>query len=346
VDLENQKTKAAEADARIQPQMPLLRPPEFRRAADEPVLNIPIVPAEPKKGKPRKHKNAKQPPEFKWVKTQISRQVRAVHGQQHEDGEEELWLYVPEHKSDKSNHKRKGWWLSAQPGQEGHYYIGELEHIQKGKKDHITDVACFEDFPFTRAVQVDPTSEQELAKSVRCVTSRPLTNKELASTRDSKENHNSDDSHDDDDDEGDDDNEGDDDDDDNDYEDEDDDADDDDDNDHVHNQDDAYGNKDDADCPYPKRALPNTRRNTRPPEKLTKPPARPLRRSSRRDDDDNDNDDDKHIDNDADDNNGDTDCTHPLRALPNASAGNKRRPEKLPHPPTKLLRRSSRSSIN
>jgi hypothetical protein len=57
--------------------------------------------------------------------TQTHRQVRAVHGKS-AVGSKELWLYVPEHMADKSNAKRKGWWLYAEPDKSGHYYIGPL----------------------------------------------------------------------------------------------------------------------------------------------------------------------------------------------------------------------------
>lgn len=116
------------------------------------------------------------------VTSQVSRQVRAVHGTQ-EGNKPELWLYIPEHLGDKDKSRRKGWWLHAQPEMKGHYYIGQLEVVQRYKaKNMVKDVACFNDFPFNRSVQVDATG-REMTKTLRCITARTLDENELSEAR-------------------------------------------------------------------------------------------------------------------------------------------------------------------
>jgi hypothetical protein len=98
----------------------------------------------------------------------------------------QLWLYVPEHARDKSKTQRKGWYLYPlkDKDKKGHYYIGPYLDIQKNKKKNaVTDVAVFKDFPFTRSVQVNEDGE-EIPKSVMCTTDRPLTVKELEEAKD------------------------------------------------------------------------------------------------------------------------------------------------------------------
>ena len=90
----------------------------------------------------------------------------------------ELWLYVPENTHDKTKTKRKGWWLY--PTQKpGHYYIGPFADIQNTKKRRqIADVAVFDDFPFTRSVQMNKEGV-EISNTVKCITVRRLTAAEL-----------------------------------------------------------------------------------------------------------------------------------------------------------------------
>ena len=110
------------------------------------------------------------------------RQVRVVHGQA--QGGEEIWLYIPEHITDKSGHKRKGWWLYPEPGKKGLYYIGNLDSVQtcvanSKRGTIICDVAVFNDFPFTRTFKKNVETDKAIANTVRCVTDRPLTKNEL-----------------------------------------------------------------------------------------------------------------------------------------------------------------------
>ena len=106
-----------------------------------------------------------------------ARQVRAVH-EYGKKGTKEIWLYVPERSQDKSETKRKGWWLYPEKDKDGRYYIGPLQDVQRTKTTKIKDVAVFKNFPFTRTATVDANG-QEIATSVRCVSDRPLTQKEL-----------------------------------------------------------------------------------------------------------------------------------------------------------------------
>jgi hypothetical protein len=114
--------------------------------------------------------------------TRVTRRVRAVHGS---DGNETaIWLYVPLNRSDKSNTQRRGWWLYPEPERARHYYIGPLVDIQKNKTiDKVEDVACFDDFPFDRTIMVDQATGEDLPKTERCVTSRPLTTEELTNAK-------------------------------------------------------------------------------------------------------------------------------------------------------------------
>ena len=107
------------------------------------------------------------------------RTVRAVHGQG-SNGYVEIWLYIPEHNSDKSQEKRRGWWLYPEPGKKGLFYISELSDVQRNnKKDQVKDVATFSDFPFDRTVECNDGAE--IMKTLRCVTSRTLTKVEMLS---------------------------------------------------------------------------------------------------------------------------------------------------------------------
>ena len=113
------------------------------------------------------------------------RQVRVVHGKG-VGGKMEVWLYVPEKKTDKSATKRKGWWLypekDSQGKDQGLYYIGPYLDIQSTQKEKINDVTVFKDFPFTRSVQVN-ADQREIPTTVRCVTDRPMTALELSLTK-------------------------------------------------------------------------------------------------------------------------------------------------------------------
>ena len=99
--------------------------------------------------------NSPAPPEMqvpRFKTTQVTREVRAVHGLEVGEGEEEdkmvLWFYVPNNTKDKNNSRRKGWWLHQQDGAPGHYYIGPLGDVQKTAMDQVEDVATFRAFPF------------------------------------------------------------------------------------------------------------------------------------------------------------------------------------------------------
>jgi hypothetical protein len=113
--------------------------------------------------------------------TKLIRQIRAVQGAG-KGGKMEIWLYVPEHKGDRSGAKRRGWWLYPEPKRPRHYYIGPLEDVQGNKKTVIHDVAVFNDFPFTRVVKVS-SSGTEIPKTIRCVTDRPLSDQEKTLAR-------------------------------------------------------------------------------------------------------------------------------------------------------------------
>ena len=123
--------------------------------------------------------------------TQVTRKVRAVHGLEVGEGEKEdkqvLWLYVPGSKKDKNNTKRKGWWLYQQDGEPGRYYIGPLADVQKTVGVQVEDVAKFPDFPFDCTHELHPTTGELLLETVRCVTSRALSDDERAAARGGKD---------------------------------------------------------------------------------------------------------------------------------------------------------------
>jgi hypothetical protein len=141
----------------------------------------PGVQAEDQGGNERPEQPAQQVPRFETK--QITREVRAVHGEKAVDGKQEVWLYVPENTKAKSNAKRKGWWLYQQEGAPGHYYIGPLQDIQRLVRTVTEDIAKFQNFPFDQTHELDPTTGDVLPATVRCVTSRTLTDEERTMAR-------------------------------------------------------------------------------------------------------------------------------------------------------------------
>jgi hypothetical protein len=133
----------------------------------------------------RPEQPAEQVPRFETK--QVTREVRAVHGEEVGDGKQEVWLYVPESKQDKNNAKRKGWWLYQQEGAPGRYYIGPLADIQPTVKIEIEDIAKFKNFPFELTHELHPTTGDVLPATVRCVTSRELTAEERSMARGGKD---------------------------------------------------------------------------------------------------------------------------------------------------------------
>ena len=159
--------------ARILPSLPLQRLAPVPVDAEVPEANKKSKPAPKKKKTP-------------YIVTKPDpRQVRVVHGKG-ACGKMEIWLYVPESIANKSDHKRKGWWLHEQEDKPRHYYIGPIQSIQSAKTVKITDVAVFENFPFTRSVTMNGDG-QEISGTVRCVTDRPLTEDELVLAKDGEE---------------------------------------------------------------------------------------------------------------------------------------------------------------
>ena len=61
------------------------------------------------------------------------RQVRVVHGED-ENMKAKIWMYIPEHRGDRTGTIRKGWWLHPEPNKPRLYYIGSLEFVQATKK--------------------------------------------------------------------------------------------------------------------------------------------------------------------------------------------------------------------
>jgi hypothetical protein len=127
----------------------------------------------------------KQVPRFET--TQVTREVRAVHGLEVGEGEENdkmvVWLYVPSSTKDKNNTKRKGWWLHQQDDAPGHYYIGPLAEVQKSARDQVEDVTTFAAFPFDCTHTLHPVTGEQMPGTVRCVTSRALSDEERAAAR-------------------------------------------------------------------------------------------------------------------------------------------------------------------
>jgi hypothetical protein len=123
--------------------------------------------------------------------TQVTREVRVVHGLEVGEGQKEdkqvLWFYVPHSKKDKNNAKRKGWWLYQQDGAPGRYYIGPLAHVQKTVGMEVEDIAKFPAFPFDCTRKLHPTTGELMPETVRCVTSRALSDDERAAARGDKD---------------------------------------------------------------------------------------------------------------------------------------------------------------
>ena len=107
--------------------------------------------------------------------SEVTREVRAVHGKSTSGGKE-LWLYVPaDGKKSVSMKKRDGWWLYPEKGKTGHYYIGPKDAIQTHQKSgNVKDEAVFPNFPFVHTVQLD-NHGKTVPKTERCVTLRALT---------------------------------------------------------------------------------------------------------------------------------------------------------------------------
>jgi hypothetical protein len=122
---------------------------------------------------------------------QVTRQVRAVHGLEVGAGgsanKNVLWFYVPHNKKDKNNTKRKGWWLYQQNGAPGRYYIGPLADVQKTVRVQVEDIATFAEFPFDCTHELHQTTGELLLATVRCVTSRALSDGERAAARGGKD---------------------------------------------------------------------------------------------------------------------------------------------------------------
>jgi hypothetical protein len=135
-------------------------------------------------GNRRPEQPAEQVPRFETK--QVTREVRAVHGERVGDGKQEVWLYVPESKQDKNNAKRKGWWLYPQKDAPARYYIGPLADIQATVGTEVEDIAKFKDFPFDLTHKLHPTTGDVLPATVRCVTSRELTDEERSVARGGK----------------------------------------------------------------------------------------------------------------------------------------------------------------
>ena len=134
---------------------------------------------------PREAKQAHIQNELAWKTTKELREVRAVHG--NNEGRAEIWLYIPENaKKDKSDTKRRGYWLYPEPGKPRIYSIrGPLEPVQAGNTQ-VSDVAVFKDFPFTKMVQLNAKG-QEKRKTLLISTDRPMTDDELARARNEQE---------------------------------------------------------------------------------------------------------------------------------------------------------------
>ena len=172
-----------EAQRGLVPGMPLRR--EQLVLAEQAVLEEQLV-SEDLGQRRQGQGNKKKKRSASIVERAEPRQVRVAHGKDAR-GRLKIWLYVPEKTRDKSGTKRKGWWLYPEPGKPRRYYIGPLEAIQSTvKKVIIKDVAVFENFPFTRSVEVN-CEGVENPSSVRCVTDRPMTVAELKLAKDDDE---------------------------------------------------------------------------------------------------------------------------------------------------------------
>jgi hypothetical protein len=113
----------------------------------------------------------------------VTRRMRAVHGQT-EKGVQTIWFYVPHNASDKSETKRRGWWLYPEPLRARHYYIGPPGYIQKNKTTNaVVDIASYNAFPFDHTIMKDAVTGEDVPGTERCVTSRPLNVTELAAAR-------------------------------------------------------------------------------------------------------------------------------------------------------------------
>ena len=170
VDSQAKAAAAAEAAGNLQPSMPL----HGSLASENPPLDKADGQEAGGAQKPARGQKAhkeKKPPQIEH--THESREVRAVYGIE-EGGVEMLWFYIPEHRSDKSDTPRKGWWLYSQEDSQGLYYIGPLDTVQSSQQAMITDVACYKDFPFTCTVHVDSITGEHVPGTVRWITDRVL----------------------------------------------------------------------------------------------------------------------------------------------------------------------------
>jgi hypothetical protein len=122
-------------------------------------------------------------PQFKTKP--VVREVRVVHGL--EEDKQVLWFYVPHNKKDKNNAKRKGWWLYQQEGARDRYYTGPLTDVQKTVRTEVEDIAKFPAFPFDCTHEVHPTTGELMLETIRCVTSRALSDTERAEARGGKD---------------------------------------------------------------------------------------------------------------------------------------------------------------
>jgi hypothetical protein len=141
------------------------------------------VEADDQEGERRPAQPEPMVPRFKT--TQVSREVRVVHGL--EEDKQVLWFYVPGNKKDKNNTKRQGWWLYQQAGAPDRYYIGPLAHVQKTVRTEVEDIAKFPAFPFDCTHELHPTTGELMHETIRCVTSRALSDIELAEARGGKD---------------------------------------------------------------------------------------------------------------------------------------------------------------
>jgi hypothetical protein len=177
---QRRKEMKARADALQQQEGPLHA---RQRAHDEEPQEV--VEADVHGGERRPAQREKHVVRFATM--QVVREVRAVHGLEEGLGEAEdkkvLWFYVPSSTKDKNNTKRKGWWLYQQDGAPGRYYIGPLADVQKTTRAEVEDVATFPAFPFDCTHELHQTTGEVLPATVRCVTSRALSEEERSAAR-------------------------------------------------------------------------------------------------------------------------------------------------------------------
>jgi hypothetical protein len=181
----------AQQSARVQPQLPLLT---NTTQSDKTTKHIDVPPTDQtrsiKDKQNRKHPTPKQKktaqrPQHTHT-TNETRQVRVLHGTSVTDRHNqapkqtpEVWYYVPYNPSDKNKTKRKGWYLYPQTDQPGHYYIGPEDHIQEHKKKDMThDITVYNNFPFTKTIQIYTDTNQEVPNTTTCITTRLFTDDE------------------------------------------------------------------------------------------------------------------------------------------------------------------------